>query len=56
MAVYWTHAIMGFIVSAEHNWGPSVAQILEIFLAPTPVQPQAGMEHLNLKLSVWHVP
>lgn len=55
MAVYWTQAIMGFVVPAEQNWGPSVAQVLEIFLAPTTAQLQAGMKHLNLKLSVWHV-
>lgn len=43
-------------MSAEHDWGPSVAWVLETLLAPTPAQLQAGMEHLNLKLSVWHVP
>lgn len=56
VAVYWTRAILDFVMSAEHDWGPSVARVLETLLAPSPAQLQAGMEHLNLKLSVWHVP
>lgn len=55
-AGYWTHAIMDFVMSVELDWGQSVAWVLETLLAPTPAQLQTGMEHLNLKLSVWHVP
>lgn len=47
---------MDFVMSAEHDWGPSVARVLETLLVPTPAHLLAGMEHLNLKLSVWHIP
>ena len=47
---------MNFVVSAEHDQGPSVAQGLEALLATTPTQLYADMESLIPKLSVWHFP
>lgn len=47
---------MNFAVSAEHNQGPSVAQVLETLLAATTTQLYAGMETLIPELSVWHFP
>lgn len=45
-------ATMNFVVSAEHNQGPSVAQVLETLLAAAPAQLYTGMESLILELSV----
>ena len=47
---------MNFVMSAERDQGPSVAQVLETLLAAAPAQLDAGMESLNLELSVWHFP
>lgn len=49
-------AIVNFVMSAERDRGPSVAQVLETLLAATPAQLRTGMESLNLELSVWHFP
>lgn len=43
---------MNFVVSTEHNQGPSVVQVLEVLLAAAPAQLYTGMESLILELSV----